>query len=135
MCLTVFLGSVAPLPSVQWTEVAPAFNAGPLTPYEEPVRRVLPFPHLAMLGAHTSCGCGFIMDGADDPTDVRQSREALTRYVTDVLGDGPAELYVCWNGDAELPFAQQLMLTPAELSERDDWLQEGTHVRLVAPNA
>ena len=133
MCLTVFIGSATPLTMVEWAEKAPAFNAGPLTPHEEAVRRVLTFPHLAMLGAHTCCSCGFVMDGADDPAAVRRSRSDLARYVTDVLRHGPAELYVCWNGEAELPFVQQLALAPDELLEREDWLEEGTYVRLIRP--
>lgn len=135
MCLTVFLGSSAPLPSVQWTESAPAFYARPLASYEEPVRGVLSLPYLAFLGAHTGCSCGFVMDGADEPADVRQSRESLARYVTDAVRGGPAELYVCWNGDVVLLVARELTLTPTELPRRDDWLEEGTHVRLVAPTA
>ena len=135
MCLAVYLGSTSPLPSVQWTDAAPAFYARPLTSHEEPVRGILPLPHLAFLGAHTGCGCGFIMDGADEPADVRHSREALARYAADALRGGPVELYVCWGGDAELPNERRLALSPRELPERDDWLAEGTHVRLVEPLA
>ena len=133
MCLVVYVGSASPLPLVQWTEVSPAFNARPLAPHEESVRRLLRFPQLATLGAHTGCGCGFIMDGADEPADVRRSREALARYVARALGNGPTELYVCWNGDEKQPSERNLTLTPDELPERDDWVQERTHVRLVAP--
>lgn len=133
MCLAVYLGSMSPLPSVPWSEAAPGFYARPLASHEESVRDVLPLPHLAFLGAHTGCGCGFITDGADEPADVRRSREALARYAADALRDGPVELYVCWGGDADLPRERTLTLQPAELPQRDDWLAEGTHVRLVEP--
>ena len=135
MCLAVYLGAASPLPPVQWTDAEPAFYARPLTSHEDSVRGVLPLPHLAYLGAHTGCGCGFIMDGADEPADVRRSREALARYASDALRSGAVELYVCWGGDAALPKARTLTLPPAELPERDDWLAEGTHVRLVDPLA
>ena len=133
MCLVVFAGSTASLRLVPWTDTAPGFYARSLAPHEESVRGVLPFAHLMFLGAHTGCGCGFILDGADEPADVRRSREALARYVARALGNGPTELYVCWNGDEEQPRERQLTLTPDELPERDDWVQERTHVRLVAP--
>jgi hypothetical protein len=116
-------------------DAAPAFYARPLTSHDESVRGVLPLPHLAYLGAHTGCGCGFIMDGADEPSDVRRSREALARYAAEALRNGPVELYVCWGGDADLPNERTLTLRSAELPQRDDWLAEGTHVRLVEPLA
>ena len=133
MCLVVFAGSSAPLPLVEWSDASPGFNVRTLAPHEEAVRGVLAFPHLALLGAHTGCGCGFIGDGADEPADVRRSREALARYTAAALRDGPVELYVRWNGDEALPSERQLTLTPAELPEREEWLEEGTHVRLIAP--
>ena len=131
MCLVVYVGCMAPLRLVQWTDTAPAFNVRPLAVHEEPVRRLLPLTYLALLGAHTGCGCGFIMDGADEPADVRRSRESLARYVIEAIGNGPTELYVCWNGDEALPSERHLTITPGELPVRDDWLQERTHVRLV----
>jgi hypothetical protein len=132
MCLVVYSGSPAPLPLVPWTESAPAFNVRTLAPHEEAVRRVLSHPHLATLGAHTGCGCGFLMDGAEVPADVTRSRAALARYATEALRNGPMELYVCWNGDEDAPGEHELTLATNELLERDDWLQERTHVRLVA---
>ena len=53
-------------------------------------------------------------------------------YATEVLRNGPMELYVCWNGDEDAPSEHRLTLATEELLERDDWLQERTHVRLVA---
>jgi hypothetical protein len=41
------------------------------------------------------------------------------------------ELYVCWNGDVEDGYHPRLTLAVDELTGRDDWLEEGTHVRLV----
>ena len=132
MCLVVFVGTTAPPALVSFTESAPAFNARPLAPHEEPVRQMLPFPHLATLGAHTGCGCGFMTDGADDPADVRRSRAALVHYLDEALRDGPVELYVCWNGDESAPSERRMTLAPDDLLERDDWLQERTHVHLAS---
>src|SRR5687767_10227549 len=131
MCLSVYLASAQALPAIAWSKERPAFNAGPLEPFEESVRPWLSLPHIASLGAHTSCGCGFLNDGAADLADVRASREALATYAANALRVGPVELYVCWNGDAEEALAQQLVLTVQALVDREDWLEEGTHVRLI----
>ena len=82
------------------------------------------------LGAHTGCGCGFLTDGAEHPGGVRRSREALAAYAAAALRSGPVELYVCWNGDVGDGYRQQLTLAADELTTREDWLEEGTHVRL-----
>ena len=131
MCLTVYLASPAPLPAVEWSAARPGFNAGPLTVAEESVRGVVSLPNIAFVGSHTHCGCGFVNDGAEDPAAVRRSRAELASYAATAVLSGPAELYVCWNGEADATFAQQLTLTPGDLVERDDWLAEGTLVRLV----
>jgi hypothetical protein len=127
----VYLASAQPLPVIGWSKEHPAFNAGPLEPFEESVRPWLSLPYLASLGAHTSCGCGFLNDGAEDVADVRASREGLAAYANAALRAGPVELYVCWNGDAEESLVQQLEFSVQDLIDREDWLEEGTHVRLI----
>ena len=132
MCLTVYLATDRALPLVAWSQESPGFNVEPLRDPADPVRRQLNLPTLYNLGSHTFCGCGFLRDGAEDDADVQASREALVAYASDAVRSGPVELYVCWNGDAEDPCVQRLVLTPSDLLGREDWLEEGTHVRLEA---
>lgn len=131
MCLAVFLAAEHELPTVAWSQDRPGFNAGPVERFEESVRGKVSLPVVRSLGAHTGCGCGFLNDGAANGEDGRQSREALAAYAAQALRSGPVELYVCWNGDVEEDYHQQLTLTVNELTTREDWLEEGTHVRLV----
>jgi hypothetical protein len=131
MCLAVFLATEHELPIVAWSPDRPGFNAGPLERFEQSVRGKVSLPVVHSLGAHTGCGCGFLNDGAESPDDVRRSREALAAYAAAALRSGPVELYVCWNGNVEDGYYQQLTLAVDELTTRDDWLEEGTHVRIV----
>lgn len=135
MCLAVFLAAEQELPQVAWSAARPSFHAGPLERFEESVRGKVSLPLVYALGAHTGCGCGFLNDGADDPDAVRRSREQLAAYAAEAFRHGAVELYVCWSGDVEQGYRQQLALTPGELVTRDDWLEEGTHVRLVSAAA
>ena len=132
MCLAVFLAAEHDLPVVVWSQDRPRFNAGPLEHFEESVRGKVSLPVVHSVGAHTGCGCGFLNDGAERPDDVRRSRAALAAYAAHALRNGPVELYVCWNGDVEDGYHQQLTLAVDELTGREDWLEEGTHVRLVS---
>ena len=135
MCPAVFLATDHDPPQVPWSEQRPAFNAGLLERFEESVRGKVSLPIVYSLGAHTSCACGFVADGAVAPEEVLESRQRLAEYVAAVLERGPVELYVCWNGEVTEGFAQRLVLTPRELFEREDWLDEGTHVQVVASAA
>ena len=131
MCLAVFLAAEHELPTVEWSHDRPGFNAGPLEPFEESVRGKVSLPVVHSLGAHSGYGCGFLNDGAENPDDVHRSREALAAYAAQALRSGPVELYVCWNGDTEDGYHEQLTLAVNELLTREDWLEEGAHVRLL----
>ena len=131
MCLAVFLAAEHEPPRVAWSAERPRFHAGPLVRFAESVRGKVSLPMVYSLGAHTGCGCGFLGDGADDPASVRGSRERLAAYAAEALRHGAVELYVCWNGEVAEGYHQQLTLMPGELVTREDWLEEGTHVRLV----
>ena len=130
MCLAAGL----PQPFIPWAQESLAFNARPLDSFEEKSRDRFSLPHVVSLGAHTSCACGFLRDGAEYDEAVQRSREALTAYVAAATAHGPAELYVCWNGDPEPEDLPRLELYPAELLTREDWLEEGrfTIVRAAA---
>jgi hypothetical protein len=133
MCLGVFLASAVELPAVPWSPAAPAFNVAPISEYEEPVRQQFSRPHVYYLGSHTQCGCGFSPDERGDPADRRRALEALAAYVGAACERGPAELFVCWEGDYAAEPGRRLRLGARDLARRDDWLAELSFVGVAGP--
>ena len=135
MCLGVYLATAAPLETIDWAPEHRAFNVAGLTAHEEPVRRQFSQPHLYYLGSHSRCGCGFQAEGDGDPAAGKRSRAALAAYVGAARRMGPAELFVCWDGDYASAPERRLRLTPAELESAADWTQELTFVEILEPTA
>jgi hypothetical protein len=135
MCLGVFIASDHPLSGVPWSEEQPAFHAAPLAERDEPVRRQFARAHVASLGAHTGCGCGFSPEQEWDAAARRRSVAALAAYVAEAARAGPVELFVCWRDAAEYVAApeRRLRLAPGELAERDDWTAERSLVEIQPP--
>ena len=131
MCLGVYFAAAAPLGTIDWTPEHPVFNVAGLTEHEEPVRRQFSQPHIYYLGSHTRCGCGFQADGDGDPAAGGRSRAALAAYVGAARRMGPAELFVCWEGDYAVAPGQRLRLMPAELGSAAEWTQELTFVEIL----
>jgi hypothetical protein len=44
---------------------------------------------------------------------------------------GPAQLFVCWEGDYAVAPGQRLRLMPAELGSAAEWTQELTFVEIL----
>jgi len=130
MCLGVFLASDSELPLIDWKVEQPGFNVSELLPSEESVRKFLQRRHVYALGSHTHCGCGFQRNEDNDPADVMQSRRALNSYVTAALNRGPADLFVCWNGEAPDVLEGELTLVVEDLTLDEEWLVEGTLTHL-----
>ena len=130
MCLGVFLASDSELPLIAWNVEQPGFNVSGLLPLEESVRKYLQRPHVYAMGSHTHCGCGFQRNEDNDPSDVMASRMALASYVTGALEHGPADLFVCWNGETPDVLEGELTLAAADLLLEEEWLVEGTLTHL-----
>ena len=130
MCLGVYLASDTELTTIPFHEWAPAFNVTELEPHEESVRQVFRRPFIYSLGAHTSCGCGFQPEDESAPEDFASTRSALTAYLARARAKGPIDVYVCWNGDAEIP-TQLLELTPRQMEDQHHWLIEGSFIEVL----
>jgi hypothetical protein len=130
MCLGVYLASDVSLDLIPFRESAPSFNVTELEPFEAGVRQILTREFVYAPGAHTKCGCGFRAESDDKSERVAGSRRELSAYVADAMKNGGVELYTCWNGDAGAKPTRVLELSPEELQSRDDWLIEGTLVRM-----
>ena len=132
MCLSVFLGSDAELPLVNWNTERPGFNVSLLPPAEEVARKWLPQRHVYSLGSHTHCGCGFQRNEDNAPDDVAVSRQALSDYVAAASLQGPVALYVCWNAEVQDELAGEGTIGAGALVTEEGWIQEGVLTHIVA---
>ena len=132
MCWVLYIAADEPLPLIAWDEKSPAFNVTTLRDVDEPVRARFTRPHVAYLGAHTGCGCGFDPGQAnqehpDEARDTAAALAALADYLRTATADGRAvELYVCWSGDEALPVEQAMDITPDALHPGMEWFPERT---------
>jgi hypothetical protein len=108
VCVAVYLSSPARLPPAPWRDEAPAFHVREAAP-DDPVRAIFAWPNVYYAGAHEKCGCGFEADSWTEPVNPadaerrRTSLASLRRYVSDAIRLGPAQLFVCWEGEQGLP--------------------------------
>jgi hypothetical protein len=136
MCLAVYLAASSWLPAIPFIEGTSDFHVSDLKEHEEAVRSQLTAPNVVYVGAFTGCGCGFDPEGEDPsgPYEERGKRSLreLVDYINEHVNGGPAELYISWEGEWNLPALRRIELNASELAERTDWLEERTHVALVA---
>ena len=131
MCLGIYIATDRTLAEVPWDPSAPAFNLGPLSDQELPVRAQFSLPHLYYTGAHTQCACGFSRTEEPDDTARRASLRALVVCLKPVVQDGTVELFVCWDGDYAAAPQQRLQLPLDELEHDPRWLEERSFVAVV----
>ncbi|MDI1241792.1 MAG: hypothetical protein PSX80_07715 [bacterium] len=108
----LYLASDEELPLIKWEESRPAFNVDQLQDYDLDVVKQFSKPYMVFLGAHTSCGCGFLYDSeprvsedeVQDDQDARASVKLLVAYLEEQAKRSSLELFACWNGDqGEVP--------------------------------
>ena len=136
MCLAVFLAASTWLPLIPFIEGTSEFHVAELSEQEEVVRSQFAAANVVYLGAFTGCGCGFEPESEDlsGPYGERAERSLneLIEYINQNAGGEPAELFISWEGESHLPALHHLELKVSELAQRTDWLEERTHVALVA---
>ncbi|MBI1189988.1 MAG: hypothetical protein GC200_04810 [Tepidisphaera sp.] len=122
MCTTVYLASSTPVPIIR-PDAATHLSVTPLeqtNPALASLSRILSFPHISVVGAHTGCGCGFQgtnLDHAEDPDDIRTSRLLLSHYLAARLKEGAhLQIYACWAGDERRPSRSQRSITSEEIA-------------------
>lgn len=137
MCLTLYVASEAVLPLVEFIRDVPKFNVTALKDYDLAARSTIEAANVVSAGAHTGCGCGFLRDEDEDQqtSDTQADRIALQHYLEQALEAGDVDIYVCWNGDAPESWGVPMLITIDELLEREDWLEEGTHIKLLRRSA
>jgi hypothetical protein len=115
MCRMLFIASDHPLPRIAWDGGSPAFNVTDVNDNDRTVAQQFSKPHLAYLGAHTGCSCGFCPETETDPL-VAQSLLSLRSYLREVTGSfGTVELFECWDGEQDSPPGAKHQLTPDTL--------------------
>ena len=97
----LYVAADRPLPRIPWDDGNPGFYVAKLSDQELRVARQFRRPHLAYLGAHTGCSCGFCPEQEDEPL-ATASLAALRSYLEVMVAEyGPLELFACWDGDQE----------------------------------
>jgi hypothetical protein len=135
MCLAVYLASSSWLPSVPFIEGTSYFHVMELTEHDDSVRSQFTAPNVVYVGAHEGCGCGFQPDWDDEFRPVWDKAQRALSELVDYISQhvsGHAELYVSWEDEWHLPALHHLEMGVRELAERQDWLDQRTHVSLVA---
>jgi len=131
MCLGIYIATDRTIAEVPWDPSAPAFNLGPLSDREQPVRAQFSLPHLYYAGAHTQCACGFSPKEEADDVARRASLRALVAYLKPVAQNGRVELFVCWDGDYAAAPQRRLQLPLDELEHDLRWLEERSLITVV----
>jgi hypothetical protein len=111
----LYMASDEPAPRIPWDEHNPTFYVSELSEDEGRVARQFTKPHVAYLGAHTGCSCGFCPEQDDDPQALA-SLSALKSYLELLLANfGSVELFQCWDGDQEQDPGARYRLAPSNL--------------------
>jgi len=73
MCVVLYFGSDARVPTSEWSDVDPRFRALDLSGTEQRlVRPHLSKRHIYYLASHERCGCGFEWDADRDETEIAE---------------------------------------------------------------
>ena len=132
MCRVVYIAADRPLPLIPWNPESPEFHVIELTDREAPVKSQFSKTFVYYAGSHQGCGCAYDLASMsighpEELPDARRSREALVRYLREVLDvAGPLELYTCWDGDWTDPAVQRTTVDPSALLPEEPWLPERT---------
>ncbi len=156
MCLMLWMGTTHPLPPLP--RCAPGATPDEVlgyacvdhVPAEAVVRKRFASPHVAYVGSHKGCGCGFESNGLDfdgvETTELamellpamneneqleflaeQRSRAWLRAMVESARTDGPVELFACWAGDECEPALHEHVIDPADLTRTTAPLTERAH--------
>ena len=146
MCLSVWVGSSAPIPPVPLADprVPDPVNGyhavGDVAP-DDPVRARFSLPHVSWVGSHQGCGCGFesggltwqgfvrvaeaahlvdamLPDEQEEFASEQRSRALLRGVIERALADGAVEVYGCWAGDEALAAQSVEDVEPVWFTER-----------------
>ena len=138
--MVLYAGSDAPLPRIAWDPGAPAFHVADLDEAVAPVRSHFAHPHVAYVGSHEGCGCGFQLGehaGFEDPEDVSRKRATLARladYLDLRLDEGCSiAIYACWSGDESQSPEHRRTLTTHDLRGESFWFLERELSAVVRP--
>lgn len=121
MCMTVFIASDLPLPTIECLPSNPLVSITPIDRSSYPLKPLLSKQYIVE-ATYGGCGCGFDYDisevcsmehaGISDEHEVQDTRvyqagvdavQCLRHYIADLVCNGVVEVYACWYGDWEKP--------------------------------
>ncbi|MBL8719433.1 MAG: hypothetical protein JNL79_25825 [Myxococcales bacterium] len=146
MCLMVWLGSMRALPehrlaNPQVPDPRLGYHRVETVPDAAPVRARFTLPHVAYVGSHEGCGCGFNSGdlewqgfelvaeiapliealGAEERAEFeaeQRGRERLRDLVATAFADGPVEVFGCWAGDEGDPSVNDMEVDVSHFATR-----------------
>jgi hypothetical protein len=156
----VWLGSMRPLPehrlaNPQVPDPVRGYQSVEEVPAGEPVRSRFSLPHVAYVGSHEGCGCGFNSELAWEGFETQDalagllealepeerarfdagqwSRLQLRALVEGALADGPVEVFGCWAGDETLPARAEEAVTSSHFTDHLSPIAERVLLHIQRP--
>ena len=153
----LWMGTAQPLPERPRTKEPDAtlgYACVEEVPPDAPVRARFTSPHVAYVGSHEGCGCGFESNGLDfdgvsttaeaeellpamsakeqEAFEAQQrSRTWLRTLVDGAREDGPVELFACWAGDESERALHEHVIAPEALTSQTAPLEERAHYVVI----
>ena len=154
--MMLWVGTAQPLPPRPRTKVPVAplgYACVEEVPPDAPVRKRFEAPHVAYVGSHEGCGCGFESNGLDfDGVETtkeasellpamseeeqvkfqaeQRSRTWLRELVEAARAHGPVEPFACWAGDESEPALHRYVIDASHLTDYTAPLTERAHYTL-----
>jgi hypothetical protein len=118
--MMVYIAADNPLPLIKWEEDVTTFHVSQLSEDQKRVAKQFTKPFLAFAGSYGGCSCGFSYgefpveneDDAKEDAWARKSIKQLSAYLSNLINNGPIEMFACWDGDQESEPEERQSVTP-----------------------
>jgi len=143
MCFLLYIAADSSIEDIPFNTESPGLSITSLSDFELPLRNVFEKSHMKCIGSSHGCGCGYrhlsYQNGAwpeeyligldpESGAEKQSDHEALYLFVLDQLQrNDSVELYGCWDGDFQEPFACRETISVEELIKNDFFLRERCH--------
>ena len=111
MCMTLYIATSKPMPTISYNEANPCLNTQDIAENETSLISVFTKPHLKYVGSDQGCGCGFrhalldennwlrVQDETEDIIDNDNHQNLVDFIAGNNKGEASIEIFSCWDGD------------------------------------